>query len=127
MRTYRAVTSLSIAGKSNGVDKRNQDAFREILTYKKLSHTSLFLLADGHGQNGDEVSKYVIDRFPINLGMEITLKKDGSQVPQRKESNDIFTNISQRKLSDPKPQLDYISVKECFLNAFRRTNNDIKH
>jgi len=46
------VSSLSIAGKDNGHEKNNQDSHQEILDFKKMKGSSMFLLADGHGKYG---------------------------------------------------------------------------
>mmetsp|Transcript_29043 Transcript_29043/g.28008 ORF Transcript_29043/g.28008 Transcript_29043/m.28008 type:complete len:193 (+) Transcript_29043:1111-1689(+) len=56
--------------------------------------------------------------------MELTLKKEASE--PRKNSGQDMSN-SHRKLSDSNLFPDIDTIKNCFSNAYKRTNNDIKH
>ena len=79
------------------------------MNFTKHKTSYLFLVADGHGPNGAEVSEFVRMRFPINLGSESNLKID-----ENTENNNSHLVKSN-------------SVKASFMNAYRKTNNDLKH
>ena len=58
---------VSISGyDSRGNRKVNQDAFN----YAKLENAHVFVLADGHGKNGHEVARSVVNILPSFLRQE---------------------------------------------------------
>ncbi len=104
-----------------GVDKENQDRSGEVLTFAKSKGCSLFLVADGHGQNGGEVSEFIRNKFPVNLEMEFINRKEASLDEKPK-----CTNSSRRISKDDQGSssqlisdvLSSSALKSCFVNAY---------
>lgn len=73
------------------------------------------------------MSEFIRNRFPINMQTEMTIKKD-----QQLYGNQFETDqLNKDSVKIPKPlnlkSLQTDTIQQCFMNAFRRTNNDIKH
>jgi hypothetical protein len=65
----------------------------------------------------------------MNLEMEVMLRKEGASDDKQKAYLTTRT-VSEDYGVGMQQNHDFLSssvIKSCFLNAYRRTNNDIKH
>lgn len=71
------------------------------------------------------MSEFVKNRFPVNLVMEITTKKDGNLDHFRKSFSQKF--LLEEAKSKINSNLAPSLIKQSLISSFKLTNNDIKH
>jgi len=109
-KTENCVTKFAFATKTgfspSNPYKQNQDSFLALPHVAEYRRTHFFLVADGHGQNGKEVSEYI--KKTLAREVEVDIKK-------------VFDLAKQQQRV-----VDSTEVKQMLMQAFLTGNSKLK-